>query len=218
MRKYEAAYLAANGDERSITRLAPATGLFEAAFMGFSRGTLIATPDGTVAIEDIYPGMSVMTDEDGAQRVLWKGATTIVPDAPGQSSQAARLVRMPAETMGLQRPTHDLLLGRGARVWRESRGLMVSGATLIDEDVAFAVMPQSPVRVFHLALAQHCCIRANGIEVESFHPGEALSRVTRPELRGLYVSLFPHLTSLAGFGPMRFLREAEAFEPLPELD
>ncbi|MEO0665412.1 MAG: Hint domain-containing protein [Pseudomonadota bacterium] len=207
MRKYEVAYLAGNGDGASVTRLAPANAMFEAPFMALARGTLITTPDGPVAVEDLQPGMLVQTVDGGPEKILWKGATTMVPGAPGQSEEAGQFTRIAADSMGLARPTHDLLLGFGARVFRHSHRHMISAPMLVDGEAAFSIRPQSPVRVFHFALARHAILSANGIEVESFHPGIAPRLLSRPEVNALYLSLFPHLTRLEEFGPMRFPRE-----------
>ncbi|MEM1236500.1 MAG: Hint domain-containing protein [Pseudomonadota bacterium] len=209
MRKYEVAYLLPNGDEHSSTRLAPATPLFESAFMALARGTLIATPMGPVAIEDIQPGMMVSTLSDGPQPVVWKGATTIVPGAPGQSEEASILTRVPGDAWGMQRPSHDLLLGFGARILRATQNILVPATTLIDGDTAFSVQPPSPVRVFHLALPRHACIQASGINVETYHPGDIPRRYLRPEVQALFLSLFPHLDNLNDFGPLRVGRSGE---------
>ena len=209
MRKYEVAYLAPNGDGHSTTRLAPATSLFEAPFMALARGTLIATPMGPVSIEDIQPGMMVSTIADGPLPVIWKGATTIVPGAPGQNDCAARLTRVACEAMGMQRPSHDLLLGFGARVLRKAHGVLVPASSLIDGETVFNVQPPSPVRVFHLALPHHACISANGVEVETFHPGLFSGKRLRPEIHSLYMSLFPHMSVLEDFGPLRITRSGE---------
>ncbi|MEM6727676.1 MAG: Hint domain-containing protein [Pseudomonadota bacterium] len=210
MRKYEISYLAANGDGQTLARLAPATPLFEAPFMAFARGTLIATPEGPVAIEDIQPGMVVSTADGDALSVLWKGATTVVPGAAGQHEAAGRFTRITAEAIGLARPSHDLLLGMGARVWRAARGIMAEAQDFIDGEAAFSVIPPSPVRVFHLALKHHARIKANNVEVESFHPGGDARALYRPEIKALYVSLFPHVRSLEDFGPLREPRQGEA--------
>jgi hypothetical protein len=51
----------------------------------------------------------------------------------------------------------------------------------------------------------------NGLQIESFHPGtEVATRLPDVDLKR-YLSLFPHLTGLAGFGPLtlpRLSREA----------
>ncbi|MEM1374752.1 MAG: Hint domain-containing protein [Pseudomonadota bacterium] len=212
MRKYEVSYLASNGDVDRVARLAPATALFESAFMAFARGTLIATPEGALAVEDLEPGMTVLTVDGGPEPVVWTGSTTVVPGASGQSEGAGRLVRIPADTMGLQRPSHDLLLGLGARIFRVHRGMLVPASALIDGEAAFSVTPPSPVRVYHFALRHHACIRASGIEMETFHPGDAVRRLARPEIRTLYMSLFPHVRSAEEFGPLRLAREADGEE------
>ncbi|MEL6690180.1 MAG: Hint domain-containing protein [Pseudomonadota bacterium] len=206
MRKYEVSYLDRSHQEVSVSRLAPATALFEAPFMGFARGTLMATPEGPVAIEDIHPGMSVSTVDRGPQTVLWRGSTTVVPGAAGQSEESGRLTRIPADAMGLHRPSHDLLLGYGARVFRANRGHMVPATDLIDGETAIPVSPPSPVHVFHVLLERHACIKACGIEVESFHPGATLRSLVQRDIRALYLSLFPHMAGLDGFGPVRIPR------------
>ncbi|MEM1233323.1 MAG: Hint domain-containing protein [Pseudomonadota bacterium] len=209
MRKYEVSFLAPNGDVENVARLAPATALFESAFMAFARGTLIATPEGALAVEDLVPGMTVLTVDGGPETVVWTGTTTVVPGAAGQSEDAGRLTRIPADTMGFQRPSHDLLLGLGARIFRVHRGLLVPATDLIDGEAAFSVTPPSPVRVYHLALRHHACIRASGVEMETFHPGDTLRRLARPEIKSLYMSLFPHARSAEDFGPLRIARETE---------
>ncbi|MEM6277024.1 MAG: Hint domain-containing protein [Pseudomonadota bacterium] len=210
MRKYEVSFLAPNGDVESVARLAPATALFESAFMAFARGTLIATPEGALAVEDLEPGMKVLTVDGGPETVMWTGTTTVVPGASGQSEEAGRLTRIPADTMGLHRPSHDLLLGLGARIFRVNRGILVPASDLIDGEAAFSVTPPSPVRVYHFALRHHACIRASGIEMETFHPGDTLRRLTRPEIKSLYMSLFPHARDADAFGPLRISRDEDA--------
>lgn len=206
MRKYEVSYLTPSGQEEYENRRAPALRMFEMAFMGFARGTLIATPYGPIAIEDIYPGMIVSTADQGPMKVTWRGATTIVADAPGQNHEAGRLTRIPADAMGLQRPSHDLLLGMGARLFRANRNMMVPANDLIDGETAIPVAPPSAVQVFHLMLERHACLKACGVEVESFHPGAALRSLANRDIRTLYMSLFPQLNGVHGFGPVKFAR------------
>jgi hypothetical protein len=63
-----------------------------------------------------------------------------------------------------------------------------------------ALNPVSPMRVYHLAFDSHQVILANGIEVESYHPGPDAHYSMSSELRELFVSLFPHIENLQGFG------------------
>ena len=80
-RRYEVAYLSNEGEVITANRVAPAMEIFEEAFSAFSRGTLIATPDGPVAIEDLVPGQ-LITTEDGPRMLRWRGALTVIPGQP----------------------------------------------------------------------------------------------------------------------------------------
>ncbi|MEL6609718.1 MAG: Hint domain-containing protein [Pseudomonadota bacterium] len=210
MRKYEVAYLAPNSDGMTTSRLAPATQTFESAFMAFARGTVFSTPSGPVAVEDLHPGDELITADAGTQRLMWKGATTVVPGAPGQNEASGRLTRVATDSRGMGRPSQDLMLGFAARLYQgNGTGFFLPATDVIDGISVIAVTPPSPVRVFHLGLAQHCRLIANGIEVESFHPGLAFSGTHRPEMRALYLSMFPHLRAIEDFGPLRYAREDE---------
>ncbi len=206
MRKFEVAYLTPQLQNRTLVQFAPAAPLFEMPFLALARGTLISTTCGPIAIEDLQPGMDVSTS-DGAQTILWKGVTTIVPHAPGQTEQACTLARMPAGSLGQLRPQHDLLLGYAARLWRPNQRRMVPAWDFIDGESAFTVRPQGPVRLFHIALRQHSRIIANGMEVESFHPGALSTMPIRRDVKSLYLALFPHIRCLSEFGPLRFDRD-----------
>jgi len=214
MRKYEVAYLAGNGDGMTVSRIAPATVTFETAFMGFARGTLISTTQGPVAVEDLYPGLTIATADQGAQPLVWMGATTIVPGAPGQSEAATRLTRISTDALGPGRPAQDLMLGYGARVFRATHrdhpmGHFIKASDMVDGMSAVDIYPPSPVRVFHLALRSHSRLIANGLEVESFHPGALHGLRSRSDLEALYLSLFPHIRSFQEFGPLSYPRDVD---------
>jgi hypothetical protein len=59
----------------------------------------------------------------------------------------------------------------------------------------------SGVPVFHLGFAAHQRLVANGVEVESFHPGPQHRIGLRGDLLDIYLSCFPHQSDLAAFGP-----------------
>ncbi|MGR3435027.1 MAG: Hint domain-containing protein [Shimia sp.] len=205
MRKYEVAYLGPNGDAQAVTRVAPASTMFEGAFMAIARGSLIATPAGPVAVEDLRPGDTIDTIEHGPQTLRWTGATTLVPGAPGQNPGSASLTRVSPDAFGFGRPAADLLLGVGARVYRNGSsgpGRLVHAEELIDGEAVLHVTPPGPVRVFHLVVARHGRVSANGLEVESYHPGARAAMTLGPEMRSVFLSLFPHLRSFEEFGPV----------------
>jgi len=221
MRKYEVTSLAANGDLQDFTRLAPALPAFESAFAAFARGTLINTPRGPVAVEDLWPGDIVTTENAGPQTLLWKGATTLLPNVPGQHPDMGALTRISAGSLGPNRPFPDLMLGPVARLFEPApaedfeigaTGILRPVRERIDGDAIFEIVPPSAVRVFHLCFAGHCRIMANGIEVESFHPGRYEALGLSGDLLQLYLSMFPHVTSIRDFGPMVARRVGSVLE------
>lgn len=215
MRKYEVVHLEQNGDIGDFRRIAPASDAFEESFAAFSRGTLVTTARGPVAVEDILPGDMIKTIEDGYQTLLWRGAISIVPGAPGQRKEMGRLTRFTADSLGIARPITDLVLGPCARLFNGTRaaqalsrgeGAYIPGREHLDGINVFEVEPQSAVPVFHLGFRDHQRIVANGVEVESQHPGTPYELGLRGDSLALYLSLFPHVQQFADFGPLRHPR------------
>jgi hypothetical protein len=210
MRRYEVMALMPDGSIADEVRAAPAVPMFENAFAAIAHGTLVATREGPVAVEDLIPGMEVETRDHGPQALLWRGATTLVPRAG--DAEACRLYRIPMDSFGAQRPMPDLLLGPHARLVHRSAALkdligtdtaLVPLEAFVDGHHLIEVHPVSPVHVFHLGFSRHEVITVNGLQIESFHPGtEVATRLPEVDLKR-YLSLFPHLTGLAGFGPLK---------------
>jgi hypothetical protein len=215
MRKYEVAALIGDGPVRYSQHIAPATPVFEAAFSAFARGTLIATPDGPCAIEDMTPGMQVETRDSGPVPVLWIGSMTMVPGTSADAPELARLTRIMSDTFGLSRPMPDLVTGPGARLLHSPatlRELAIDTKVLtpvrafVDGVSVIEITPPRPVALFHLCLPRHAVIRAAGLEVETFHPGPSLLRDMGLNMQALFLSLFPHLERASDFGRLAYPR------------
>jgi len=207
------------------SRLVPAIAAFDDAFAAFARGTLFPTDRGMVAVEDLLPGDCVRTADDGFQPLVWRGATVLSSRARGQDASMGRLTRIAADALGVGRPMPDLVLGPRARLAHRAPGI----AKLTGADTAFVpardfvdgvaivdLSPQGTVDVYHLGFARHHRLVANGVEVESFHPGPVHALGLGTEMRALYLSCFPHVTRIDGFGapllPRLRLRDLDLFE------
>ena len=197
--------------------IAPANAVFEAAFSAFARGTLIATPGGQRAIEDLLPGMPVET-EKGPMPIAWIGSMAMVPSAPVESPELVRMTRIMADTFGFSRPMPDLVLGSGARLLRVPEALremstqtriLTPAHAFVDGVNVIEVTPPTPVALFHLCLPQHAIIRAAGLEVETYHPGADTLQGMGQNMKALFMSLFPHLNGLDGFGPLAHPRAGQ---------
>lgn len=209
MRRVEVACLAPNGDIRDFTRIVPALPAFEGAFAAFARGTILATDRGHIAVEDLWPGDALRTVEDGFQQVLWKGSTLLIPCARGQDPVMGHLTRIAADALGIARPAQDLVLGPCARLAHRAPGIerlvgtsaaLIPARDFIDGCNIVEVTPPSPVQTYHVALPGHFRILANGVEVESYHPGPAQILGLRSDMLDLFLSCFPHVAGLEDFG------------------
>jgi hypothetical protein len=225
MRRVEIAWLSGANRIEEGQRLVPSLPAFEEAFAAFARGTLLSGPGGPIAVEDLWPGMEVRTAQGTLARLRWRGATLIVPGAPGQDPAMTSLTRLATEALGLGRPFHDLVLGPRARTVSRRPGVrlltgceaaLVPASDLVDGVQAVDVTPAAPVEVFHLLFDRHERLLANGVEVESHHPGPLHAFPLRGEQLALYLACFPHLDDLLGFGepalPRLRVRDLEIFD------
>ncbi|MGR3755736.1 MAG: Hint domain-containing protein [Tranquillimonas sp.] len=217
-RRYEISWLDPQGDAQSAIRAAPAIPMFEDAFAAIARGALIPTSQGPVAVEDLYPGIEIETSA-GLEPLLWMGAITLLPAGTGPESltapRAARLYRIPADAFGLGRPMPDLVLGPAARLVDRSPALRAALGTqaalapvapLADGLSIVEVTPVAPVRVFHLGFREHRLFCANGVEIESVHPGGMDLAMAGTELMGQFMAMFPHIRTTGDFGRLALPR------------
>ncbi len=221
MRRFESLALMPDGALAETAQRAPAHPVFESAFCALARGSIMATEDGPVAVEDLLPGVRIETRDAGYQPLMWIGTITLLPNQqPGPTP--SRLFRIPVDSFGPQRPTPDLMLAPHARLLHRNDRLrqVVRDESALAPVTAFEdgqsvirVAPASPVSVYHLAFRDHHILRVNGIEIESFHPGiDLVNRIGGDGLR-LFMSFFPHVHTVAEFGPLCAPRlSAEEFE------
>ncbi|KAJ55162.1 hypothetical protein ACMU_15510 [Actibacterium mucosum KCTC 23349] len=214
-RRYEIQAIDVQGALTQKSAVAPATPTFEDAFAGFARGTLITTTDGPIAVEDLCPGMQIVTKDNGPMPLLWIGSMMVFPGLPELSEESVRLLRVTAESFGMGRPLPDLMLGPRARVLfqhdacRRMFGTPSAFAPahgFADGESMITIQPVAPVRVYHVAVEGQQVLSANGLEVESFHPGARADDMMDAETLDLFLSLFPHVRSIHEFGPMSYPR------------
>lgn len=210
MRKYHIKSLTNDGEVKTSDQIGPAMPIFEAAFSAFAHGTIIATEHGPVAVEDLEPGMRIVTMDDAAEQLIWVGAMTLMPRSDDRPDSGS-LTRITADSFGLARPQADLMTGPGARLLlRRPPRFSISGeerpltpaSKITDGMNAIEIVPPTPVTVYHLCLAKHSIISANGMDVESFHPGAGFERNMGPNMLTLFLSFFPHVKEARDFGPL----------------
>ncbi len=215
MRSFEIAALRADGSLYIGQDKAPAIPLFESAFSAFARGTLIATPQGQIAIEDLQPGDMVNTSTGEAAKLVWVGSSSFVPADAGRRMP---LIRIMADTFGQGRPSSFLTVGPGARILhtphhlRSEAGekrMLTPVREFLDGVNVIEVVPPTPVRLFHIVLDRHAAVNAGGIEMETFHPGANATKAVSHSLRDRFLGMFPQIAHITDFGPLAHPRAPE---------
>ena len=199
-RRYEVSYLAPSGQIEDANFIAPAVPVFEEAFSAFARGTMIATEDGPIAIEDLTPGQMITTFE-GPKPLLWRGSLTVIPNQPCTSS----LTRLASDCFGPSRPMGDLMLGPSARfLCRKPEATLPlsfrNAEDSVDGETAMEIRPVAAVPLYHLVLEQQELIYVNGLEAASYHPVLGAERALTGEALTVFLKFFPFLRRLEDFG------------------
>lgn len=183
-------YVVGDGQSDTLTNIQQ---LVFGAVPCFAHGTLIATPDGQTAVEQLAIGDEVRLASGAATSILWIGRRSY-----GGRFLAARpellpiLIRAGALGNGLPQrdlrvsPLHAMFLD-GVLVAAEH---LVNGATIV-RDVAC-----DTIQYFHIELDRHEIVLAEGAEAETFLDDDS---------RGMfhnaaeYTALFPHGRIAGGF-------------------
>lgn len=218
LRRYEVMSLLPNGNISETRHIAPALPLFEDAFCAFTRGSLIETEQGPVAVEDLLPGDRLRTHDGRCMTLVWKGSTTLVPSRTDAKGRSHRLTSIMADSFGMQKPMTTVITGPAARLLQtphylrsETRGRQILTPVQEFQDGmnVFESAPPTPVELFHLCLPRHAVIRAGGLEFETYHPGTQSLRLVSHAMRSLYLNMFSHIDQLTDFGPQAFARAEE---------
>lgn len=215
LRRYEVSSLLPNGDIAETSHIAPALPFFEDAFCAFSRGSMVETETGPVAIEDLLPGDNILTQDGSSQPLVWKGSTTLVPGRPGPQGRNLRLTRIMSDSFGVQRPMSYVIIGPSARLLNTPHHLRANagGQKLLTPVQEFhdgmnviETAPPTAVELFHICLPRHAVIRIAGLEFETYHPGVNAARTISHTMRSVYLDLFPHISQLSDFGDLAYAR------------
>ena len=134
----------------------------------FLRGTRIATPDGETAVESLNAGDMVATRENGEtvfQAVTWVGHRSIdVGRTRGNTD--AHPVRIRAGAFASNVPHRDLLVTPDHCVL--VGGNLVPARMLVNGGSIIADTSISKYEFFHVELARHSILIAEGLETESY--------------------------------------------------
>lgn len=179
----------------------------------FTRGAMIETPRGEIAVEDLQVGDTVWTRDSGAQTIRWIGSKRVAAIGP------LAPVLIPEGVLGNTRdikvsPQHRMLIGGWkAELYYGEPEVLVASKHLVDGSV-IRFVPGGEVEYFHILFDRHEIVVADGAPSESFHPGDQGLSVLDQEARREVFMLFPELETkgLASYGPAarRSLKAHEA--------
>ncbi|QEM81689.1 Hint domain-containing protein [Halomonas binhaiensis] len=133
----------------------------------FAAGSMIATPEGEVAVETLAIGDLVMTASGEQVAVKWVGHQTFRPVA--SSDENLQPVRISAGALETGKPNRDLVLTASHGVIID--GLVINAGALVNQGsidfVAWNELPDT-VTYYHIETENHEVILANGTEAETY--------------------------------------------------
>lgn len=161
----------------------------------FAEGTLIATPRGDVAIEDLQAGDMVSTAEHGAEPVRWIGRKSFPAKAQFAPVEFAPGVIGNTRALRVSRQHRLLLTGWRAELFFGEESVWVPAAYFLGRP-GIRVTEGGAVTYYHLLLDGHRTLMAEGVEAESLHPGDlALCQMDASTEAELF-ALFPEMELL----------------------
>lgn len=161
----------------------------------FTPGTMVATPEGERAVEDLRPGDLVLTRDNGPKPMLWAARRDL-----GPADLAARPelcpIRIAPGAFGQPRalivsPQHGMLLEQSAGAAQGAQSLV--RAAQLDRMGGGAVRRMRGARgvsYIHLFFEAHQIVFANDLPSESFYPGPRVLAGFDPAARAEFLALF----------------------------
>ncbi len=205
-----------DGDEESVNfsyTVTSSTGVSDTAFVTinavpcFVRGTLIATPEGEVPVEQLRAGDLVLTHDHGPQPLRWIGNRTV----PAQGKFAP--IRIAPNTFGSHRellvsPLHRVLIKDAlAELLFGETEVLIAAKDLVN-DRSVRPVEGGEVCYFHLLFDEHQVVFSEGLATESFHIGPQTTKSFEPAVVEEICTLFPQLDPDTGAGYVPTARRA----------
>lgn len=169
----------------------------------FTRGTLIRTPRGDVAVENLRPGDLVDTLDGPPRAIRWIGHRHLDGETLARLPRL-RPVRIRAGSLAPGLPVRDLtvspqhrLLLRSvvARRMFDADEVLVAARHLVDDAQVTEVAAPDGVEYWHFLCDQHEVVLANGTPSESLFTGAEALRAVGPDAAAEIAALFPELGS-----------------------
>ncbi|WP_372840207.1 Hint domain-containing protein [Phaeovulum sp.] len=171
----------------------------------FTPGTLVATPRGEVAVEELRAGDRVITRDNGLQQIRWVGKR-VLDRAELSAAPHLRPVLIRAGSLGNGLPERDMLVSPNHRMlvandrtalYFEEHEVLVAAKHLIDNKGVLSVEVLGTTYL-HFLFDRHEVVLANGAWTESFQPGDQTLGGMGNAQRNEIFELFPELQTEQG--------------------
>jgi hypothetical protein len=131
-------------------------------------GTLIGTPEGAVAIQDLRIGDLAVTVSGEAKPVKWIGRRTIAREPGIQWAEFDAPIKISRFAIDGKAPARDLYVSAGHSIYIDGMLIpairLVNGLTIVENAKPEALS----LTYYHVELETHEAILAEGLAVESF--------------------------------------------------
>jgi len=170
----------------------------------FVRGTLIATENGDIAVEDLSAGDLVITQSNGPLPLRWIGSTKRI------ARRSLAPIRIKAGALGENTPSQDLLVSPAHRMvvagWRAEvlfgePEYLVPAKNLVNDETITVARDLDEVEYFHIMFDSHEIVMSNGAPSESFYPNQDALSALEEDTRAELLELFPDLERTNGTAP-----------------
>ena len=174
----------------------------------FGEGTLIDTPSGPRAVEDLRAGDWVTTFDDGPQRILWISHSEF--SWPGHSENELP-IQIRAGALGPGRPARNLVVSPQHKVLlqdpdKDGGVVLVPAKGLTTRPGIRVMRGRRSVTYYHMLLQSHAVLVSEGLPSESFYPGPQALRMLQKPQRDEILAHLPALFAggVTGYGPHRW--------------
>ena len=185
----------------SLQRVAQTAAVSLGGVICFTPGTRIVTPDGARQIENLRPGDSIQTKDNGPQQVIWTGHRRMT-GARLHAMPHLRPIRFRSGALGIDRPDEDLLVspqhrmlvkGAAALSLFHADEVLVAAEDLLNDGSICIDRTLREVTYVHVLMERHQIVWANGLETESFHPSNTALETVDPAQRAGLLDILPSL-------------------------
>ncbi|PYD61294.1 hypothetical protein CFR73_04370 [Novacetimonas maltaceti] len=130
---------------------------------GFIPGTMLRTPSGDVAVENLGPGDCVLSASGEVRRIRWIGLVAAHP--PAVARAGAYLVHVAAHACAQGRPARDLLVLPDMAVGQSVHDEVLIPARELTNGATIATIPGGVMECWGIVLDRAAVVLANGLPV-----------------------------------------------------